>query len=416
MTESSSPPSRLRRVAASSAALTPSAGLHLGPQRFFSPCPRGLERLLAEELVQIGAGSVEVVPGGAHFVADWRTCYRVNLWSRIATRVLWRVANGAYRNELDVYTLVRSLPWPEWFAVDQTLRVYVTAIRSPLKSLEFIALRTKDAVCDAFRAVLNRRPSVDTANPNIRIHLFLAEADATVYLDTSGEPLYKRGLKRAKVEAPLKENLAAGILRLAEWQPQEPLFDPMCGSGTFLLEAAQIALDIAPGLGRHFAFERFRRFDAPVWRQLIEDARKMRRDVPITIAGADIDAVEVDRARRNLQYAGFDSRIKVIQADIIDALPPGEQGVMVTNPPYGVRLGDQKSLDLLYPKLGDALKQRFAGWRCYLFSGDDNLPKLIGLKASRRTPLYNGALECRLYEYRMVAGKLEKKKTAPGSD
>lgn len=400
--------SRLRRVPSPSSSLNASAGLYLGPQEFFAPCPRGLESLLVKELTDLSAASVEAVPGGVHFVADWRVCYRVNLWSRLATRVLWRVAHGLYRKEDDIYAMARNLPWHEWFAVEQTIRVYVTAIRSPLKSLEFLALRTKDAVCDAFRAVLGKRPSVDTANPDMRIHLFLDDREAMLYLDTSGEPLYKRGLKRAKVEAPLKENLAAGILMLAGWQPEEPLFDPMCGSGTFLLEAAQIALDIAPGLGRNFAFERLRRFDQPLWRSLVADARAARRDFDFRISGADIDPVESDRARRNLQYASLDGRIKVAQADILTVSAPAESGVLVTNPPYGVRLGEQKSLDTMYPKLGDAMKQRFAGWRCYYFSGDENLPKLIGLKATKRTPLYNGALECRLYEYRMIAGKLER--------
>lgn len=401
--------SRFRRVPATPpSALNASAGLYLGPQEFFSPCPRGLEALLAKELTGLSATSVEAVPGGVHFVADWRNCYRVNLWSRLATRVLWRVAHCPYRNEDDIYAMARKLPWHEWFSVEQSIRVYVTAIRSPLKSLEFLALRTKDAVCDGFRAALGRRPSVDTANPDMRIHLFLDDREAMLYLDTSGEPLYKRGFKRAKVEAPLKENLAAGILILAGWKPEEPLFDPMCGSGTFLLEAAQIALNIAPGLGRNFAFERFRRFDQPVWRMLVSDARAARRDCDFRISGADLDPVEADRGRRNLQYASLDGRIKVMQANLLAVNAPAESGVLVTNPPYGVRLGEQKSLDAMYPKLGDALKQRFPGWRCYFFSGDENLPKLIGLKASKRTPLYNGALECRLYEYRVVAGKLEK--------
>ncbi|MBK8338263.1 MAG: class I SAM-dependent RNA methyltransferase [Sterolibacteriaceae bacterium] len=386
--------------------------MYLGPQEFFCPCPRGLEALLAEELSGLGAASVEPVPGGVHFVADWRGCYRVNLWSRLATRVLWRVAHCPYRNEDDIYAMARNLPWHEWFSVEQTIRVYVTAIRSPLKSLEFLALRTKDAVCDGFRAALGKRPSVDTANPDMRIHLFVDDRSAMLYLDTSGEPLYKRGLKRARVEAPLKENLAAGILMLAGWKPEEPLFDPMCGSGTFLLEAAQIALDIAPGLGRNFGFERFRRFDQPLWRLMVSDARAVKRESVFQISGADLDPVEADRGRRNLQYASLDGRIRVVQADILNVNAPAESGVMVTNPPYGVRLGEQKSLDLLYPKLGDALKQRFAGWRCYFFSGDENLPKLIGLKATKRTPLYNGALECRLYEYRVVAGKLAKRRAA----
>ncbi len=374
-------------------------------ETFFSPCPRGLETLLAEELGRFGAGRVQPLHGGVSWEGDWAACQRANLESRLATRVMWRVAQGRYRAEVDIYKLAYSVTWAKWFTADDTIRIYVTAQKSPLKSLEFITLRVKDAVCDHFRTVAGRRPSVDTANPAVRIHLFLTADTATLYIDTSGEPLYKRGFKPAAVEAPLKENLAAGILRLSGWSPGETLLDPMCGSGTFLIEAAMIALDIAPGLGRRFGFERFRHHERSTW-AAVRRAAESRRQAPrvLPVFGSDIVGEWVRRSRVNLDAAGLADCVRLDRADLLERTPPAAEGVMVANPPYGVRLGEAEELAAFYPQLGDALKQRWGGWRCYFFSADPELPKRIGLKATRRTPLFNGALECRLYEYRMVAG------------
>ncbi len=381
---------------------------------FFSPCPRGLEDLLAEELAALGARDAHAVHGGVGWQGDWLACHRANLESRLATRVLWRVAQGRYRAEVDIYKLAYSVTWAKWFTADDTIRIYVTAQKSPLKSLEFITLRVKDAVCDHFRTVSGRRPSVDTANPAVRIHLFLTEDTATLYIDTSGEPLYKRGFKPAAVEAPLKENLAAGILRLTGWQPGETLVDPMCGSGTFLIEAAQMALDIAPGLGRGFAFEKFRHHDRAGW-AAVRRAAESRRQAPraLPIFGSDIVGEWARRTRVNLDAGGLAKCVTLDRADLLERTPPAPEGVMVANPPYGVRIGEAEELAAFYPRLGDALKQRWGGWRCHFFSADPAMPKLIGLKASKRTPLFNGALECRLYEYRMVAGSNRRKDRAP---
>jgi len=376
---------------------------------FFSPVPRGLEEALSEELRTLGANEVRPVPGGVVWQGDWLTCWRANLESRLATRVLWRVGNGRYRGEADIYRLAQSLTWAKWFTPNETIRVFVTARQSPLKSLEFITLRIKDAVCDHFRAVRGSRPSVDTAHPMVRIYAFLDRDEVTLYLDTSGEPLYKRGFKPGTVEAPLKENLAAGILQLTGWRgdAEEPLVDPMCGSGTFLIEAAQIALDIAPGLGRQFAFERLRSFDASAWDTLRKAAEARRKPVRVLpIHGSDIAGGQLRRTRENLAAAGLESCVSLTKADLLEYSPPAAGGVMVANPPYGVRLGEEEELAAFYPRLGDVLKQRWAGWRCYFLSADMSLPRAIGLKASRRTPLFNGALECRLFEYRMIAGSL----------
>jgi len=381
-------------------------------EHFFAPCPRGLEPLLADELAAAGGTEVGGVPGGVGFEGGWEAAYRANLESRIATRVMWRLAQGAYASEDDVYRLAAGIDWPRLFGVDNTLRVYVTAQRSKLRSLEFVTLRVKDAVCDCFRDACGRRPSVDTRSPDVRIHLFLTADTATLYLDTSGEALYQRGHKIAKVEAPLKENLAAGILRLTGWQPGVPLLDPMCGSGSFLIEAAQMSLDDAPGLSREpgeFGFERLANFDAALWRRLQQEAAQRRREATrLPIWGSDIAADAVARARQNLAHAGIDDLVTVERADLLERAAPAPEGILVANPPYGERLASGEELAAFYPRLGDALKKRFAGWRCYLLSADTQLPKLIGLKPSKKTPLFNGQLECRLYEFVIVAGSHRK--------
>lgn len=376
-------------------------------ETFFSPCPRGLEAALAEELTALGAQQVTPVNGGVGFAGDWALCWRANLESRIATRVLWRLTEARYRSEEDIYRAAYAPTWARWFTPDETIRVYVTAKRAPVKSLEFVTLRIKDAVCDHFRSVSGRRPNVDTADPDVRVHAFLSRDTVTLYIDTSGEPLYKRGFKRAAVEAPLKENLAAGILLLSGWKPgEEALVDPMCGSGTFLIEAAQMALDVAPGLGRRFGFEKLKSFDRAAWAKLRAAAEARRKPVtPLQIFGSDVVGLQLGKTRENLAAAGLEECVRLLQADVLDLDPPAETGVMVANPPYGVRLGEESELADFYPKLGDALKAHWPGWRCYFLSADPALPRGMGLKASRRTPLFNGALECRLFEYRMFAGR-----------
>lgn len=373
---------------------------------YFASCPRGLEPLLAEDVAAQGGQHIKVIGGGVAFAGDWPVCYGVNLHSRIATRVLLRLAARGYKKEDDIYRLALEIDWPGWFLPTQTLRVDVTAIKSPLKSLDFVTLRVKDAICDRFRKDCGDvRPSIDTRAPDVRVQAFLTADDCTLYLDTSGDPLWQRGLRQKSVEAPLKENLAAGILRLAGWQPGIPLFDPMCGSGTFLLEAAQIAHGISPGSRRNFAFERLKGFDAGAWRNMREAALTGEKPVAwAQLYGADTSAQAIRAATANLDRAGLLDAVELIQSDILEVAAPAAGGVLVCNPPYGVRLEEQESLAALYPPLGSVLKRNFAGWNCYFFTADMRMPKLMRLSPSRKTPLYNGALECRLFEIRMVAG------------
>ncbi len=378
-------------------------------EKFFASCPRGLEALLIEDLFAAGVRDCKQIPGGVHFVADWPGCYAINLHSRIATRVLWRVAHGNYAKEDDIYRLALDTPWAKWFSPEQTIRVDVTAVKSPLKSIEFITLRIKDAVCDRFRRECGSRPSVDTREPDVRVHAFITADACTLYIDTSGAPLYQRGLRQKTVEAPLKENLAAGILRLSGWQPGTPLLDPMCGSGTFLVEAAQIALGIAPGAGRDFGFQRLRNFDLAQWKSLLDSAMDAEKPAQTAqIFGSDLSPVAVRAALANLDRAGLLPAVSLTSGDILEIDAPAKTGIMVANPPYGERLSEQEELAAFYPPLGSALKRKFSGWNCYLLTADTRLPKMMRLTPSKKTPLFNGAIECRLYEFKMVAGSNRK--------
>ena len=370
-------------------------------ETFFASCPRGLEGLLAREIERCG-GKATAVAGGALFDGSWESCYRLSLWSRIASRILWKVAEFPYRNESDVYAAAKAVDWTRHFAVECSIRVNVTAQKSPLKSLEFATLRIKDAVCDRFREALGRRPDVDRASPDVRIHCYLQEEKGVLYLDTSGEPLFKRGWRAAGGEAPLRENLAAGIVMLSGWRPDEPLLDPMCGGGTFLAEAAAIARGRAPGAKRSFGFQKLESFDASRWEKVL--AEKPEEERSPVLYGSDTDPVALKAARRNLAAAGVERWVTLEQADVLERAAPAPVGVMLANPPYGERMGSPEALAAFYPKLGDALKKHFAGWRCYIFTADLRLPKLIRLQPSARTPLWNGALECRLYEFRIVSG------------
>jgi putative N6-adenine-specific DNA methylase len=385
-------------------------------ERFFATCPRGLERLLADELRALEAEKVHAVGGGVQFTGEFALCYRLNLESRLASRVLWQVASAGYRSEDDIYRLAHALRWSSFFEPTRTIRVDVSATKSPLTSLNFVTLKIKDAVCDKIRILSGRRPSVDTRAPDVPIQAHLTQDDFALYLDTTGEPLFKRGQRLATGEAPLRENLAAGILRLAGWTPGIPLLDPMCGSGTILVEAAHMALDIAPGLGRRFAFENLKNFDHRLWRKLLrQSTARQKPKNPLAIYGSDISGEVLKAARINLAAAGLERSVTLKKADVLEVSAPANQGIIVTNPPYGMRLGEQQQLAEFYPKLGDTLKRRFSGWRAYLLSADMRLPKLIRLAASKRTPLFNGALECRLFEYKMIEGGMRKKKSDTNS-
>jgi putative N6-adenine-specific DNA methylase len=393
---------------------------------YFCPCPRGLEAALAEEIGEIALLSKTLkvhnqVPGGVHCSGSLHDAYRLNLHSRIASRVLLRMAHSGYLNENDIYDLALAQPWEDWFSVNHTIRIDVTAIKSPLRSLEFTTLKIKDAICDRFREQFSERPSVDTKTPDMRIVGFLDARNFTLYLDTSGEALFKRGWRLETGDAPLRENLAAGLLRVSGWKPGIVLFDPMCGSGTILAEAAQMVAGIPPGARREFAFEKFHDFDADAWRDMKGSIKPNALPTEPTIFGSDISGDMIVMARNNLNKAGilFEVPLKQIEAQEVKA--PAESGIILTNPPYGERIGVRGDATLETDELAKSffgafsttLKQRFAGWSVFLFSADLGLPKLLRLKEARKTPFFNGALECRLFRFDMVAGFNRREEAKP---
>jgi len=380
-------------------------------EQFFAICPRGLEPLLADELRALGAQRPTVEGGGVGFSGTMKTAYAANLSSRIASRVLWQLGSGGYRDEGDLYAQARAVAWERHFDARQTLRVDVSASRSPLRSLDFATLTIKDAIVDRLRAKTGARPSIDRARPDVRVFAYLDERELVLYLDLSGEPLFKRGWRADKGEAPLKENLAAGLLMLAGWTPEVPLLDPFCGSGTIAIEAALIAARRAPGLNRRFALERLAGFDAAAWRELNDGAAAAVDDtVPARIAGADISTRVIETARGNARLAGLqswldDGRLSFASLDARQAQPIAASGMIVTNPPYGEQSAPRSAtVPALMRGFGDRMKESFSGWTAWLLSSDRDLPRQMRLHETRKTVLFNGPLECRLFRFEMVAG------------
>jgi len=394
---------------------------------YFATCPRGLEQPLAAELRAIGARVDAVSAAGVAFSGDRAIGYLANLHSRIASRVLLRLASGRYRGDDDLYRLATRCEWERYFDASMTLRVDVSAIRSPLRSLNFATLRVKDGIVDRFRARTGERPSIDTERPQVRVYAFMLEREATLYLDLSGEPLFKRGWRADrddKGEAPLKENLAAGLIALSGWTPGTPLADPFCGSGTILIEAGQIAAGIAPGLSRGFGFEALLDHDAALWAGLRADAvRRVQagaaRARAAPIAGSDADPRAIEQARRNAQRAGLAPDALALRCcDVLQARAPGPApGVVVTNPPYGERLELRAagSPDAAWGEVGRVLKREFAGWKVFVLTSDARLPAHLGMKEKRRAPLYNGAIECRLFGFEIFARREDSPAPAPAA-
>jgi putative N6-adenine-specific DNA methylase len=388
----------------------------------FLPCAQGVESMLAAECERLTGRAVREQRGGVTAAGDERTAMQLNLESRLAQRVLWPLAHGPYRHEVDLYELARTVDWRAWITPHQTLRVDTTAQRSPLKSLNFATLRIKDAVCDALRDATGERPSVDTRAPDLPLALHLSTTHATIYADTSGEALFKRGWRDAgalKGEAPLKETLAAAMLAAAGWQGRAedgPLLDPCCGAGTIAIEAAQIACAMAPGAHRRFAFERLApwREHLAAWRELKQAAQARVKPAAVPIFAGDVSFRMTDFAARNAERAGVRSAIEFKTADALQRPPPAAAGTMVLNPPYGERIDAKGAAGRqameggspaeFYAGLAAHWKRHYAGWTAWVLTPEMKLPSLMRLKESRRVPLWNGPIECRLFRFDMVAG------------
>jgi putative N6-adenine-specific DNA methylase len=368
----------------------------------FAPCPQGLEEALCAELQALGYDDAQPGRAGCRFHTDWTGILKANLYSRLATRILVQVAHAPVHHEDDILELAAHTPWERWFGPEQTLRVDTSAVRSPMQSLQYCNLRAKDGICDRLRDREGARPDIDTVRPDARVHLFLDETSATLYLDTSGESLFKRGWRLDKGEAPLRENLAAGLLALSGWDPSQALLDPFCGSGTLLIEGAWIALGVPPGIWRPFSFERLRNHDARVWKAIKEEARsRIAPRIETPLVGTDIDPRAIEAAYNNLERAWLTpDTIRFEVADARQVMPPAESGWLVTNPPYGERLaGDDTAL---WAGWASHLKQNYADWHVNIITSDLDLPTKMRLKPKRRFPVFNGGLECRLFSFDMV--------------
>ena len=409
----------------------------------FLPCAAGVEDYLAPEVQTItGLSGTDVVKrrGGVWVNGSWRAVQLLNLHCRLAQRVMVQLSHTDYRSEQDLYRAAAAVAWEIWFTPKQSIKVEVTAQHSPLTSLNFAALKIKDAVCDRFRDKAHGvRPDVNTRWPDVRIFAHLTTDQCALYIDTSGEALFKRGWREDTGDAPLKETLAAAMIAASGWADGDadllPLYDPCCGSGTVAIEAAQIACNIPPGLLRQFAFEKYLPFQAHVWQALREEAKARiihpePGDAPL-IYGSDVSHRMVDFAERNAQRAGVAEVISFRGGDALQRMPPIEGGgVMLLNPPYGERIevggvagegarfgarevAQTEDGGTFFNQLASHWKKHFSGWSAWVLTPDMKLPGKMRLKESRRVPLWNGPIECRLFRFDLVAGRMDKSKAAP---
>lgn len=380
-------------------------------RQFFATCPKGIESLLADELRQLGAEAVKETRAGVAFEGSLAIGYRACLWSRLASRILLPLTHFPASSPEELYAGVQTMPWKEHLDPDGTIAVDLTTSQSAITHSHYGALKVKDAVVDQLRDEFGIRPSVDTAQPDIRINVYLLRDVATVSLDLSGESLHRRGYRTHTVQAPLKENLAAAILIRAHWpaiaKQAGMLVDLMCGSGTLPIEGAMIAADIAPGLAReYFGFLHWKQHDTPVWAELLDEAHQ-RRETGLAqlppIHGYDHDPLAIRAARDNIKRAGLGNLI-VAQQRELDACTPEETptGLVLANPPYGERLGPGSELPALYAEIGTQFKKCFPGWRGAVFTGNPELGKVMGLRAGKMHTLYNGAIECKLLHFEIT--------------
>lgn len=423
-----------RRVVRSSQGPRPANVVTQGT--LFLPCAAGTEDWLETECRDLLGPEVrmQAARGGVYVEGGWREAMRLNLWSRLAQRVLWEVAEGPYRDEHDLYDLARRVRWGDWITARQTLRVDTNAWRSPLRSLNFATLRIKDAVCDVMRDATGERPSVDTYHPDLSLVLHLGPEHASLSVDLSGEALFKRGWREAKGEAPLKETLAAAMLAAIGWRgrPEDGgLLDPCCGAGTIAIEAAQMACGMAPGQQRKFAFERLLPFrdHLSAWREMKQLAEGEVHAPAVPIWAGDVSFRMTDFATRNAERAGVKHAIEFKTADALQRVAPADHGTVLMNPPYGERIAPkgQGSAGHLGHERGGAMGERFegaadasdfyarlaahwkrgyAGWTAWVLTPEAKLPSLMRLKESRRVPMWNGPIECRLFRFDLVAGSM----------
>ena len=369
---------------------------------YFATVSRGLEEVAARELEQIGAQEVRPDFTGVHFKGDKKLLYKANLWTRISFRILMPIAKVQSFNGDELYRSVQKLDWSEYIDPDMTLAVTCTGKNQHLNHTHFTALQIKNAITDWQKVRGGKRSSVDTENPDLLINAHIDQKQCILSLDSSGSSLHRRGYRPAIGAAPMKETLAAALLEMTEWTPDLPFLDPMCGSGTLPIEAALKALNIAPGLYRDFGFQTWLDYDRDLWQSLLKEASDLQKhDLTVPIIGSDRDLDVIRQAFVNAENSGLEDYVKFARQELSTIEAPAEHGVLICNPPYGVRLGKESELGELYRLLGDVFKQRFKGWTAYILTGSMKLSKQVGLRTSKRIKLYNGAIPCTLLKYEM---------------
>ena len=372
----------------------------------------GFEDILIEELKTYDASDIRKATRAVFFSGTLETMYTINLNSRISLRVLKPIRTFPAANEQQLYDEVKKIDWSEFLSADDTLAVDAVTVKSNLTHSLYISLKTKDAIVDQFRDKTGKRPNVDLRFPKVRINVHLSDNIASVALDSSGDSLHKRGYRVQQGEAPLNETLAAGMVLLSGWDRKSPLSDIMCGSGTILIEAAMIARNIAPGSFRNeFGFERWIDFDAPLWESVKQKAKSIEKaELDFQITGIDRSHQVISHARENANAAGVANEITFHEMPFEHYTPTETAQTIVTNPPYGGRLTDTDLFDL-YKNIGDQLKKKYQGSVAWVLTANRDAAKYIGLHASRKIQLYNGALECRFLKFELYSGS---KKTSKG--
>jgi putative N6-adenine-specific DNA methylase len=374
-------------------------------QNYIAKTTFGLEEILAQELKDLGAIDIKIQNRAVAFSGDKELLYKVNYCSRTALRVFLPLVSATVLNETQLYDLVKSIAWEDYLDVDGTLAVDSTVHSETFNHSQYVALKTKDAIVDRFREKYDRRPSVDVSTPDLRIHVHIDRETCSISLDSSGEPLFKRGYRVATNEAPLNEVLAAGLIYLSNWNRNSNFIDGMCGSGTILIEAAMFALNIPPQIKReHFGFLTWNDFDVTLWKKVKLDAINNQRPFKFQILGSDLISANVRLAQENIANAGLEQYISVRQNDFLTSVPPEGGGILVMNPPYGERMSDQEFVETLYKQVGDTLKKSYAGFEAWMISSNREALKKVGLKPSRKIVVFNGSLECRFQNFSLYAG------------
>lgn len=371
--------------------------------KFFVTSAKGLEELVAAELAALGISGAKTERGGVSFSGRLEDGYRACLWLRTASRVLLVLAEFPCASPEELYAGVRTVEWPRYLTPEMTMAVDSVLRDSALTHSGFIALKSKDAIVDSIRDKFGRRPNVDTKLPDLRVNVHLVKNSCTVSLDMAGEPLDRRGYRLDRNKAPLRENIAAALVAFSGWSGETPLYDPMCGSGTIVIEAALKASDTAPGLLRErFGFQNWLGHDPTLWRSLLTEAKDLRkRELTVRLRGSDRSPGAIEMAQQNASRAGTGRLAAFLAADICTFEPSASPAMIIFNPPYGERIGELEELASLYRTFGDVLKKRCAGSTAFILCGNSELVRHIGLKATRRIPVWNGPIECRLLKYEM---------------